>query len=46
VFVPHPDDDAEIRAGLEELQRGELMSVEESEAHLRSLLGEDEPAKK
>lgn len=41
VFVPHPDDEAEVRAGLEEAERGELLSVEESKAYLRSLLGDE-----
>ncbi len=44
--VPHPKDEADIRAGIEEAQRGEMMSVEESEAYLRALLGEGEPAAK
>jgi hypothetical protein len=40
VFVPHPDDEAEVRAALEAVERGELLSVEESAAYLRSLLGD------
>jgi hypothetical protein len=44
-FVPHPDDEADVRAGLEEGERGELLSEEESAAYLRALVG-DEPASK
>jgi predicted transcriptional regulator len=35
----HPDDEAEVRAGLEEAQRGALLSAEESAEYLRSLIG-------
>jgi len=42
-FVPHPDTVEDVRAGLEEAKRGELLSEEESAAYLRSLLG-DEPS--
>lgn len=38
--VPHPDDTADVRAGLEEAERGELVSAEESAAYIRSLLGD------
>lgn len=41
VFAPHPDDEADVRAGLEEAERGELVSEEESAAYVRSLLGDD-----
>ena len=44
VFVPHPDDEADVRAGLDEVARGELLSAEESAAYLRSLLGEGQPS--
>ena len=40
-FVPHPDDVAELRASVEEVERGELLSEEESAAYLRSLLGDE-----
>ena len=41
---PHPDDEADVRAGLDEVARGELLSAEESAAYLRSLLGEGQPS--
>lgn len=44
-FLPHPDDEADVRAGLEEAERGELLSEAESAAYLHALLG-DEPASK
>jgi hypothetical protein len=40
VFVPHPDDEAAVREALEAVEGGELLSVEESAAYLRSLLGD------
>ena len=40
-FAPHPDDEADVRAGLEEAERGELLSEEESAAYVRSLVGDD-----
>jgi len=43
LYVPHPDDEANVREGFDAIERGELISVEESAAYLRSLLGEDEP---
>jgi hypothetical protein len=46
VFVPHPDDEADVRAGLEEVARGDLLSAEESAAYLRSLLGDSQPPRK
>ena len=47
VFVPHPDDAAEVQAAFEAVERGELLSAEESAAYVRSLLtGEDEPPEK
>jgi hypothetical protein len=46
VFVPHPDDEADVRAGLEEVARGELLSADESAAYLRSLLGDGQPPRK
>jgi hypothetical protein len=39
-FAPHPDDEADVRAGLEEAERGELLSEEESAAYVRSLIGD------
>jgi hypothetical protein len=42
-WKPHPDDEADIREALESVERGELLSVEASEAFLRWLEGgEDE----
>jgi hypothetical protein len=46
VFVPHPDDEADVREAFEAIDRGEVLSAEESAAYLRSLLGEDEPPSK
>jgi hypothetical protein len=40
-FVPHPDDEADVRAGLEEAERGDVLSAEESAEYLRSLVGDD-----
>ena len=37
-LVAHPDDAADVRAGLDEAERGELLSAEESAAYIRSLL--------
>lgn len=45
IFVPHPDDEADVRAGLEEAERGDVLSAEESAEYLRSLLGDEPPAK-
>ena len=39
-FAPHPDDEADVRAGLEEAERGELLSEEESAAYVRALIGD------
>ena len=44
-FAPHPDDVEALREGVEQADRDELLSAEESAAHLRALLG-DEPAKR
>jgi hypothetical protein len=44
VLVPHPDDEAEVRAGLEEAARGEVLSAEGSLAYVEALLGDDERA--
>jgi hypothetical protein len=41
VRVPHPDDEADLRAGLEEAERGDVLSAEESAAYIRSLVGEE-----
>lgn len=46
VFVPHPDDAADVREAFDEARRGELLSAEESEAYLRELLGNDDKAKR
>jgi hypothetical protein len=46
VFVPHPDDEADVREGLEAVERGDALSAEESAAHVRELLGnESSPTK-
>jgi hypothetical protein len=46
VFVPHPDDADDVREAFAAIDRGEVLSPEESAAYLRSLLGEEEPADK
>jgi hypothetical protein len=38
VFVPHPDDAEDVREAFEAIDRGDVLSVEESAAYLRSLL--------
>jgi hypothetical protein len=40
VFVPHPNDEAEVRDAFEAVDRGEVLSPEESAAYLRALLGD------
>lgn len=44
-LVPHPDDEADVRAGLDEAERGDVLSSEESEEYIRSLIGDDAPEK-
>ena len=44
-FVPHPDDVDAVREGLEQAERGELLSAEDSEEYLRSLLAYQPPSK-
>jgi hypothetical protein len=41
VFVPHPDDEADVRKAFDEVRRGELLSAEESAEYLRDLLGDE-----
>lgn len=41
-WKPHPDDEADVRDALESVQRGELLSVEASEAFLRWLEGNED----
>ena len=43
-FVPHPDDESNVRAGLEEAERGDVLSDEESADDVRSLSDDDAPA--
>ncbi len=45
-FVPHPDDVDAVREGAEQAERGELLSVEECEAYLRRLRGDDDTTTK
>ena len=42
LWKPHPDDEADVREALESVDRGELLSVEASEAFLRWLEGGDD----
>ena len=44
-FVPHPDDEADVRAGLAEAERGDALSAEESAEYIRSLVGDAAPEK-
>ena len=37
VFVPHPDDAADVRDAFEAVERGEVLSTEDSEAYFRWL---------
>jgi hypothetical protein len=41
-WKPHPDDEADVREALASVERGELLSVEASEAFLRWLEGGDD----
>ncbi len=43
VFVPHPDDAADVRAAFDEARRDDLLSAEESAEYLRALLGDEAP---
>jgi hypothetical protein len=45
-FVPHPDDANDVREAFAAIDRGEVLSAEESAEYLRSLLGEDESTDK
>ncbi|MGH7435043.1 MAG: hypothetical protein ACRENE_05150 [Polyangiaceae bacterium] len=38
-FVPHPDDEADVREAFAAIDGGEVLSAEESAAYLQSLLG-------
>lgn len=42
LWKPHPDDDADVREAAESVERGELLSIEASEAFLRWLEGSDD----
>jgi hypothetical protein len=42
LWKPHPDDEAEVREAFESVDRGEILSAEESEAFLRWLEGSDD----
>lgn len=42
LWKPHPDDEADVREALQCVERGELLSVEASEAFLRWLEGGDD----
>jgi hypothetical protein len=45
-LVPHPDSAADVRAGLDEARRGDMLSAEESAEYLRKhLAGGKRPAK-
>jgi hypothetical protein len=39
LWKPHPDDEADVRDAIEAVERGEILSVEVSEAFLRWLEG-------
>lgn len=42
LWKPHPDDEGDVCEALESVERGELLSVEASEAFLRWLEGADD----
>jgi hypothetical protein len=42
LWKPHPDDEADVRDAMEAVERGEMLSVEGSEAFLRWLEGSDD----
>lgn len=42
LWKPHPDDEADVREAMESVDRGEILSVEASEAFLRWLEGGDD----
>ena len=42
LWKPHPDDEADVRAADESVDRGELLSPEASEAFVRWLEGADD----
>jgi len=42
LWKPHPDQEVDVREALESVERGELLSVEASEAFLRWLEGDDD----
>jgi hypothetical protein len=42
LWKPHPDDEADVRAAMESVDRGELLSVGASAAFLRWLEGGDD----
>jgi hypothetical protein len=39
LWKPHPDDEADVREAMDSVERGELLSIEASEAFLRWLEG-------
>ena len=43
VSVPHPDDVEAIREGMEQAERGDLLSAEESAEYLRRLADKESP---
>jgi hypothetical protein len=45
VFGPHPDDVDAVRDALAAVERGEVLSPEESAAYLKSLLGSEDDGK-
>jgi hypothetical protein len=45
VLVPHPDDEVDVRGGLEDAERGDVLSAEESAAYVQSLLADNAPKK-
>jgi hypothetical protein len=45
VFVPHPDDEAEVLDGVAAAERGDALNSEDSEAYVRRLLDDSTPSK-
>lgn len=44
-MVPHQDDEAEVRAGLQDAERGDVLSEQESVDYIKALLGKDDATK-
>ncbi len=45
VFVPHPDDEAEVLDGVAAAERGDALDSADSEAYVRRLVDDPTPSK-